>query len=212
MKFFIIRKILLFVVFAPFVGCVNKPGPVPFYPVPPEVEPYFLFRKGSYWIYEETGSSKIDSVYLFRSQIIRMDGEEDFGYNYELYLSGFHRSSTGDSVRGYGQPFFSDEKIWMYEEEYLSTDSPGSAATFLSPLMVGEVHSFGGDFGLTYESIADSMVLSNETFYAVMVFRQTATKSLNHTERIYYAKNVGVIKRELFNGEVWELKKYFIHN
>jgi len=30
-------------------------------------------------------------------------------------------------------------------------------------------------------------------------------------QTIYYAKNIGVIKKELFNGQVWELKRYFIN-
>lgn len=212
MKFFIIRKILLFVVFAPFFGCVNKPGPVPFYPVPPEVEPYFLFRKGSYWIYEEINSFKIDSVYLYQSQIIRQEGERDFGYDFELYLAGFYRSNSGDSVRGYGHPSFDDEEVWMYEEDYFSTASPGSAITFLYRLDVGQRQRLGGDFTVSYASYSDSTVVNGQKYFKVMEFRHAATISPNHTERIYYAKNVGVIKRELFNGEVWELKEYFINN
>lgn len=210
MRVFIITKFFLVLVLAPFLGCVKLPDPVPFYPVPEEVEPYFLFRKGSYWIYEEINSSKIDSVYLYQSKIIRQDGESDFGYNFELYLAGFYRSSTGDSIRGYGQPSFGDENIWMYEEEYFSTASPGSAITFLYPLNVGQRQRLGGDFAVSYESYLDSILLNGEKHYEVMQFRHAATMSPNHTERIYYAKNVGVIKRELFNGEVWDLKKYHI--
>lgn len=30
--------------------------------------------------------------------------------------------------------------------------------------------------------------------------------------RVYYARGVGMIKKEMYNGDIWELKQYFINN
>jgi hypothetical protein len=83
--------------------------------------------------------------------------------------------------------------------------------TFLYPLTVGESRRYAEDFALIYESHAEAMDINGVTYYSVMVFKHNIMIQPNQAERIFYAKNVGVIRRELFNGEVWQLKKYFIN-
>jgi hypothetical protein len=206
------KSISLFLLSLIFFGCdFNQPQTGPRYPIPEEPKPYILFPKGSYWIYEERNSSSIDSVYLYRSETEEVDAVAKLGYNFENYIAGYKSSFTGDSTRGFGAPFLSDETKWSYKESVMNTPLFELTLTFLHPVTVGESRRYAEDFALIYESFAEAQDINGVTYYSVMVFKHNIMIQPNQAERIFYAKNVGVIRRELFNGEVWQLKKYFIN-
>jgi hypothetical protein len=210
MKALVNRSVFLFLLSLLCCTCY-KPDPVPYYPIPEESKQYIIFPKGSYWIYEESNSLNIDTVYLYRSEIEQFDGATDLGYNYKLYTAGFKSTFTGDSTRGFGGPFLSDQTKWAYREFIINSPLVQLILTFLHPLTVGETRRYAEDFALMYESHAEAMDINGVTYYSVMVFKHNIMIQPNQAERIFYAKNVGVIRRELFNGEVWQLKKYFVN-
>ena len=58
----------------------------------------------------------------------------------------------------------------------------------------------------------DSLTIGNEVFTKVKKFSKTRHTYNLIPEVTYYAPNVGLIRKELFNGDVWNLKEYFINN
>lgn len=192
--------------------CTPEYGPVPFYPITEDAKHYVVFPKGSYWIYEEVNNGNIDSVYLYRSEVSRENGARDFGFDFELFTAGYGSSYTGDSTRGTGHPFHNDQNIWSYSEGSRSDPSGESALIFLSPLNVSESRRYAEDFTLIFESQQESMKMDGVTYDSVKVFRHNIMVFANQSERIFFAKDVGIIKRELFNGQTWVLKKHFINH
>ncbi len=53
----------------------------------------------------------------------------------------------------------------------------------------------------------DSVVF-NQKFFDVDIFENTLQEYSYQPQKTYYAKHVGLIRKELFNGEVWNLIRY----
>jgi len=52
--------------------------------------------------------------------------------------------------------------------------------------------------------------INGNNFYEIRVFENLKQYN-NQPKKFYYARNVGLIKIELFDGTIWEIKKYFIN-
>jgi hypothetical protein len=202
------QSVFLFLI--TLICCACEPDPVPYYPIPGEVKPYVIFPEGSYWIYEEVTSSSLDTIKIYRSEISKENGSYDFGYDFELFVSGARSSFRGDSILGYGQPFSSAPKMWSYTEQRVAGASGPPMLTFFGSDVVGESINFNEDW-ITFESKIESLEINGLTFQSVRVFTHDAKIFSNQPERVYFARDVGIIKRELFNGEIWQVKKYFIN-
>jgi hypothetical protein len=211
MKFLITNTIFLFFLTLLCCTCDNKPEAVPFYPIPDDSKPYIVFPKGSYWIYEEINSLTIDTVFLYRSETDRVNAATKLGYDYERYTAGYESSLTGDSTRGFGDPFHNDQKIWAYRESNMNSALASLTLIFLNPLPVGESRRYAEDWTLKFESEAESLKVDGVTYSSVKVFKHNVMVFSNQSERAYFSKDVGMIRREQFNGDVWLLKKYFIN-
>ena len=63
---------------------------------------------------------------------------------------------------------------------------------------------------MRYREIKDTTI--NGTPYgAVRIFENLAAPSSpTQPKELWYAKNIGIIRKELFNGEVWFLDRYFV--
>lgn len=206
------NKVMLLLVLLMYAACRPGADPVPFYPIPEDAKHYVVFPEGSYWVYEEGNTLAVDTVRLYRSEVTKEDASSNLGYNYERLSVGFRSSLSGDSTRGSGKPFWSDPSLWSYEEFISPNLSNNFALVFLDPTVVGEVHRYAEDWAITLESESQSMKVAGVTYASVKVFKHNVMVFPNQSERVYFSKDVGIVKRELFNGEVWQLKTHFINN
>lgn len=184
---------------------------VPIYYMSDEFKSYVVFPKGSYWVYEEVSSQALDSVYLYRSTIEIKNESDKLGYNYQEFLGIYKSSYLSDSISGFAYPEFDDQKFYEYTEGSLS-DFLNRPIIFFGDNSVGYKHKYTDDFTVEYEAFLESMEIQGEVYGNVKVFKHNIQYFSYQSERIYFAKDIGIIKRELFNGQVWELKRHFINN
>lgn len=207
-------KSIYFLVILLLIGCGCVPGEgddSTTYYIPDEFKAYIIFPKGSYWIYEEANTKEIDSVYIYRSESNIENGASKLGYNYEKYTSGYKSSlSEQDSVRGFGYPDLNDQNLFVYEEFRLN-DFTNAPYTFFSGGSIAQTIKYTSDFAIQYESFYTSLKIEDDTYQNVKVFHHNINYFSYQSERIYFAENIGIIKRELFNGQTWQLKRYHIN-
>ena len=65
---------------------------------------------------------------------------------------------------------------------------------------------------LKYARFYDSLRIFNGAYLAVKKFENLNQKGQFQPKFIWYAKNVGIIKKEMFDSTIWKLKSYHINN
>lgn len=201
-------------------GCKSDYGP--YKPMSAEFKSCTVFPKGSYWIYKDSASALLDSIMEYDTHNDRLGGNPRSFYSYDnwiFYYNSSHQSSfnCGSYLRlnlrsqkeYYSYLFSEDAKSGSYDfyPVYFDADTLNSTWEYSD--------NVGGVAGVTYKELIPSITIGSNVFTDVRVFEQSKLLSDSPntlTRRIYIAKNVGIIRRELFNGEVWELQKYFINN
>jgi hypothetical protein len=191
--------------------CDFGPKHGPTYLMSDEFKRYIVFPKGSYWVYEEVNSNSIDSVNLYRSELEMIDGMSKLGYSYQRFIGGSSSSfSPEDSVRYFGRPSFQDQNYYILEQFRLN-DYLTSPYVFFDNKSVGFEFRYTDNITLVYEDFIPELEMNGITYSDVKVFSTNIQFFSYQSQRIFYAKDVGMIKRELFNGQVWQLKRYYIN-
>lgn len=177
------------------------------YMVPEDFKQYFFFPVRSYWVYKNQ-FDKYDtlSVTKIESNIVKEDAESC--EQYEEIIVQYHSSQSGNH-----------ELFTIKMFEYFSFCSYGYSNSYFN-----ELTHFGTNTnkdskvnGCSTEIqwwMLDTLVVNNKEYYAVYA-NKTITKMpssiTDYPIMCYFKENIGLIKRELQNGEIWELVEYKIN-
>ncbi len=181
---------------------------IPTYHFDPIFREYVIFPIGSYWVYKEINLVKTDSLYLDNQTIYVTDKL----YKYKSEFARQALNSSYDQIGFVGWCYATDttsSSISYYKEQSRISQTGIDKVFFKGK--IGEVFELGGPTITKYEALYDTLSVNKVVYNQVRVYTILKQSFDKQTKRVYYAKNVGVIKKELFNGEVWELKKYFIN-
>lgn len=181
-----------------FVTCVKKEKEYPTYYLGQEYRDYVVYKVGSYWIYEDSASKIIDSVYLFKQDIIMNDGNRKVNYNSEGLSENKYSSLYDTLIFGGGIP--TERKGPVYNEIRLNDFIHINTNYFDGKIGEYNISTF-------YDSKRDSIIYINK-FYNVKVFENKQQEYSYQPYKTYYAKHVGLVRKELFNGQVWNLIRY----
>ena len=195
-------------------------------PMPAEFKSYTVFSKGSYWIYKDSASALLDSINEYDANYEKSShGGPDFEYGHDAWT--FYYNSSQQSIKSFQRQITMRENVRVFESFYLyvyTEDTQTGDHQFYPVYFAADTLKSTWEYGyndgvgiveITYKELIPSMTIGSNVFTDVKMFEHN--RLLNGspntlTRRIYVAKNVGIIRRELFNGEVWELQKYFINN
>lgn len=175
---------------------------------------YCDFKIGSWWIYKEENSGKIDTLrivnYIKEIQYIPMLADVDFEYKLmeTSYSSNYNDTSrikrtkieiTADYEISINKKTFVFERSNVSDQYiYYSLDSVGEKCP--NPNVIVE-----------FESFMDSVQIVSKYYYKVRIYK-LVNELVDHrvTKRIYWAKNIGKIRFETYGGEVWNLVDYHV--
>ncbi|CAN5877628.1 hypothetical protein BH11BAC7_BH11BAC7_15240 [soil metagenome] len=202
--------VFLFCLAIAFCSCHrDQPGEPIYTPLNPEFKEWCAYKQGSWWAYKELASSNKDSIWVNYYSEDKVHGPDDF-YFYRLVE---HITSANDSFGTHyyyadpGDPLYANPNEWALVENYninQITLSQGrlyfatSGTLTIPPNMIS--------------TILDSFVLvsSGDIYYHVIQVTNSVSEYGNWIKTEYYARNVGVIRREMFNGEIWEVENFNI--
>ena len=179
----------------------------PTYYMSEEFKDYVLFPEGSWWVYENQ-YGQLDTVKIIWQEISIKKGKDDYPYNYEWLTHHFKTTYYNDTIIGWGGQRDKGNGfpgLYFRGVKYLNI-----FPLFFSSKDTGYVLKY--NTRLKYLMEKDSLTLNNKTFEQVKIFKNLTQHYKLEPEKIYYAKNFGIIKSELFNGTNWELKSYHINN
>jgi hypothetical protein len=178
-----------------------------------EFKDYCVFPVGSYWVYEDSASHAIDSISVFYSEITIMKKNNKQGYNSENLTLKTARTYTKDTTLAFSYPYSSLEGFYVLSEGVVFNYTRTDFAKFFSIKDTGYVLNSSECSILKHESNLDSMVINTQKYYNIKVFTNIFFPNPPYAEekRIFHSRKVGVIRRELNNGQVWNLIRYHIN-
>lgn len=192
------------------MGCKKKELPILY--VKQEILPYCWFSVGSYWIYEEENTPGwIDSSFV-KSRWTNIDPDE----SYEGYRAEYYGSTQVIRGKVFGQgrrswPLSSDlaSSYSVMSEAYTDTASNAFDYTlFWNPMNPSDFP--GAPNTLTILHL-DSVSVGNRVFYDVYDVGHEPQAFVAHSRRIVWARNIGVIKRVMADGTIWNLVRHHIY-
>ena len=184
-------------------ACGKKDKEHPTYYLGQRYKDYAVYKVGSYWIYEDSASKVIDSIYLYKQEISINDGGGIVPFNSEGIYENRYSSLYNDTLLCNGG-IVSDRSGAIYRVARLN-DYFNSNIDYFEGL-IGQLAP--GTFYSYYIDKKDSIVFNNQKFFDVDIFENTQQEYSYQPRRTYYAKHVGLVRKELFNGEVWNLIRY----
>lgn len=173
-----------------------------------EFKTYTLFKPNSWWVYRLDGGPVTDSIYVFDSQVGVADPNH-LSYKYESYVmqskSTYHNENIIQSgVAATPDVYNSDFQRFAY-----ASASGADIVSYFSRQTVGYKLQLFPSHETLYKETFATGTIAGVTYNNIKVFE--AVKASGTDQRlprvIYYAPNVGIIKKELYNGQVWDLIK-----
>lgn len=191
------------------LGCKEKERPT-FY-VDPEILSYCLFPEGSYWVYQnESLQTLTDSAYLTNRRHSIIDSEEEGiqadTYSYDLRFLGKSREVVITAAPGDSEL---ESTVTLVSEFYSSSASQEYDYLLRSDSRNLDTVSV---FPITYITTRlDSIQISGKTYHDVIEFETSPSGASDFTSKVTWAKGIGIVRRTLVNGEVWNVVRYRIN-
>jgi hypothetical protein len=205
------------------------PSPYHNWPIPQEALDYGYFKVGTYWVYEDSASHNLDSIYVstsYSSNIIIPEANNGGYY-------GLYGEFEVDMKNGTQSALYMNWANMTYSPGVLSTN-PGGGIICTINRGENNLSGVGGsDFYLItppstysnawlhYSNMDSVMVLTDHASYyyesilfnqVVQVYYSKGASTYKYSRaNIYLKKNIGIVKKQLLDShEVWNLKRYHI--
>jgi hypothetical protein len=191
-----------------FNSCKDKEQYV--YYISQETKDYCVFQTGTWWEYENINTHEIDTYFITQAtnnikptrennisqQEISMRYKRTLTYNNEFLIN----IDVG--------PWNKDDLLILVGETYLYQPQ-------LIAMQYFEMRDslfIDSDDSVKYLKYFTSFQsnLTNISYHNVKVFDRTTNINSLFAQKTYWSKNIGVIRREMFDGSIWELKSYNI--
>ncbi|CAN5877647.1 hypothetical protein BH11BAC7_BH11BAC7_15250 [soil metagenome] len=196
--------VFLFCLAIAFCSCHRDQPVEPVYtPLNAEFKAWCAYKPGSWWTYKELSSANRDSMWVNSYVEEAVDPPHEEAY----YRFWMRINSVNDS---FGIHYFmgapnNTRTQWALGENYSVAQGSSSESRFyytISPPLSLQ----------TYTTVThlDSLSLtgSGDIYYTVVKISNSISAYGNWIKTEYYARNVGVIRREMFNGEIWEVENF----
>jgi len=201
----------------------GQPGNYTYYLIPQTLKDYAEFKPGTYWIYQDSTTGKIDSQYVIEldagidtfQNTITGSGKGIFEWYNEHVNTTFDTSDSWYSVTTYRpsiQPDIIGFQDWHY---YNHTTMETYLAEIVYLIYPFTDHSYS--YGLYSDTVNNVITYTNYTvngrIYSniVKVYETNNPTHGNQPENHYIADHIGIIRRELLRtNHVWNLIRYHI--
>jgi hypothetical protein len=183
---------------------------------PPEKTSYFMdqefldctiFKPGSWWVYQKDTMTPTDSVYVLKSELNTVS-HDSVDYNWQRSVVQYKSSLNNDTITSLGD--LVESSFTFYSKESRSSSPSSEILEFFSLKPVGYVLDLSPSLKMRYDTVRDALV-DSIPFTNIKIFQNLVTPSNPKMPReLWYVKNVGLVRKELFNGQIWSLAKYSI--
>lgn len=188
-----------------------------YYEQPPDpledLPSYSYFKTGTYWIYKDSVTNALDSIYVFAdtNYLYHQTNTTQEEGDYMFY--GFRAYSSYDSCIYYysismGNYILSTREVGALLRKYKQTDYIGATYLMTNRFIEGDQIGYYAAQGMTYfSSFLDIYFIEQNQYEKVAQFYHTKNETDSLHATLYrIGKNIGVLeKRRIDNTKVWKL-------
>ncbi len=200
------RWLLLLLLF-PLCACLKEAGKN--YYLHQDARDYAVFQQDSRWVYQNANNAQIDTNTILNSAL-EMKTSLILQYHYEVHYSTLKSSwyrenlvytaiANADEINRTAISLKYAAHLWL-SKDIFAANLQVNQAIFEKVLYVKHypVYEVAGK---TYTDVREF-----EAIYPPDYTQQEIDKIDQRTpQRVWYARHVGIIKKQLFNGETWHL-------
>lgn len=185
---------------------------------------YFVYQKGSYWVYRNDSTGDTDSSYIDKYMISKQgvgDNDGNHLYSFDLITLSFKSKFLSNFQIGY---FCPGPDCLMIDGKFIESNdtlqlNTGPIAYFAGWEPNLKIYSENclGDCVFTFRVIPKDTV-DNNIYFNIICSKMISIDSTDNNpnfyfREIYFAKNIGIIKyvesKKYYNIQrSWSLKKY----
>jgi hypothetical protein len=195
-------KVLRFIfILTPMLcGCPPLIDAPPHYHFDPEFRAWATFKPGTWWTYRELSSSLRDSLSVM-SYNENEQGGRCFSPYYDVYTMEIYSFMDSTGTHIWHGMAASDSTNYGTVDEY----ELGTRLIILRP----QIDSLNGS-NISVNRLDSFQLSSGFVYQNVISCTLDSTTSNTSVSRLFYARNIGMIRQEMFNGEIWELVNFHI--
>jgi len=154
------------------------------------------FKAGSLWVYTKDSSSR-DTVRVISSEYSLKDSAD---FSWQALTSRYSSSFDKDTVVLKSGFIRSSSTFYITE-----TKGVTEALHFFSLKPPGYILDLSPSLKMRYREVKDTSV-NGELYSAVRIFENLSPATNGRqAKELWFARNAGLVRKELFNGEVWTL-------
>lgn len=187
----------------------GKDQPTPAVKIPLEVYNYCYFKVGSWWVYQDSATGNLDTVFVTESQ----KGTDSSYYqkNSTQPIYEWFTMNTRSTDNGYNYKY-TLHTSWEHSVVFRIKTKPGHAAgqtiCFFWQLFDGKkLHPYTQNGEVTFIHSVDSLSLLSATYHDILVFKDSENITEENAETLfYYSKGTGIVKKEMpGKNQTWQL-------
>jgi hypothetical protein len=187
--------------------------------IPADMKAYWDFRPGSYWIYKDSVSGAIDSVYV--TNRVNNTGDGILNYNKENIIYEYLQVDMHSSLDGYDYQYWINTQAGGkgyddYNVVYATKAKPGDFVdthnNFVYPLIIGN-HTYNFYGTSETDTCIINSLYNNYLGYNDVVEMINTLNSFEHYKhtKSFYAKNIGLVRYEVPDSNKYrQLIDYYI--
>jgi len=182
--------------------------------IPDEVKSYSLFQPGTYWVYIDSVSERVDSVYVYETSH-SYDTVEYFNKLrvYEIYVVKMRSAMDGYDYIFEVNTTYSYNKENMFDvfhEKYKPGDYVGRGLLYLYPPVIGQDMPYFGTH-LMVKNIINSYIQNGVTYADVIQIYHDIGIEVSKNVTNFIARDYGIIRKEYADSnQVWKLTRSHI--
>ena len=179
--------------------------------IPSEVKDFALFQPGTYWIYQDSASGVIDSVYVY-DLITGIDSTSSGNFEYfDEYCT--HSNGYSDHIWVNMSWSINYHYTPVWKSYFKPGDFIGQSYLMLYPFNTNRQYGAYTDYGtITIIGFLNNFNVLGNNYNEVICFHNTENIIEYHSESNYYVvKNFGLIRKELVDSlKIWNLVRCHI--
>lgn len=211
------KAITLFVFFIilGFGGCRKEPDTEPLGPllIPQELKEYTYFKPGTYWVYIDSVSGRVDSQYVYETthSFDTLSIQPYAERVYEIFVVKAHSVMDGYNYYFEVNTTYSvnnNSLIVVFEEKLKPGDYKGRSIMFIYKPIKGQI-IYDHNATKHINDIYDSLSLSGVNYKNVIdVSYDISAVDVSKNVRKFIASNYGIVRKEYADSnQVWILAR-----
>lgn len=210
-------QIYLITLITVFFSCKEKQDPYEDHRLQTLTLAYCYFKTGTYWVYEDSATGAIDSVYVYKDRYKTDTIPEGNYYEYDpgLYdwfeydlIGTYYKKKTNI----WANSSWSSERNNHTNICFLVSTDTFTGGTNETPIWISNFKRGGFLYAGKGIIMNTSSFINHENYQNVLVYLNTVNSTEKESPVYYYfAPRVGIVRREIIDTKkVWKLKRHHV--